>query len=75
MILRCCATGPYYAILVKVSDDKVSGPPPFDELMIFRSDGLSHILTILRPLPRDAFRREHVPSAADHRGGDDGSCG
>ena len=38
--------GPYYAILVKVSDDKVSGPPPFEELMIFRSDGLSNILTI-----------------------------
>jgi len=39
--------GPYYAVLMKVSDDKVSGPPPFDELMIFRSDGLLHILSIL----------------------------
>jgi hypothetical protein len=38
--------GPYYAVLVKVSDDKVSGPPPFDLLLIFREDGLSHILTI-----------------------------
>ena len=39
--------GPYYAILMKPSDDPAAGPPPFDLLLIFYANRLRHILTIL----------------------------
>src|SRR4029078_8837826 len=43
-VLRC---GPYYAILMKVSDDPVTGPAHYVPLMIFRARGLTYLTTIL----------------------------
>ena len=39
--------GPYYAILVKVSDDPVTGPAHYLPLMVFRARGLTYLTTIL----------------------------
>jgi hypothetical protein len=39
--------GPYYAILVKVGDDPVSGPAAYYPLIVFQSRGLSYVTTII----------------------------
>jgi hypothetical protein len=40
--------GPYYAILVRwTADPATGGVPPYVPLMVFRSDGLTYVTTIL----------------------------
>jgi hypothetical protein len=39
--------GPYYGILMKVSDDPATGPPHFIPLIIFRQRRLEYVTTIL----------------------------